>query len=286
MKIMNNPNTLSTDKIIQEKTVLDKLRDAARSRTGKALGATAGFLLVAGTVSACDNGNVAPSNTTATIEQSATPSPTQSAEVVNLQDLLPNVEAVRATIDETKYQIPYRADYTATELATLSMDLDFNVREMFNGDAKLLVDDRGKYVEAQVNETGEINSTAYVEALNEVQVGIAKDNIISKDYLANLQPGDFNFIDKTIVISGSNTIENEGNAMYDGEVYDISGKLLENSPIINYLDNGDIYCSYVFYETTSAIGNTGETTTKFQVKINYVNEDGLLKISTMEIDRI
>ena len=264
---------------------MERLRDGSKSKAARMLGAGVGFALATGTLAGCnDNANATPDNSPS-IEQSVSPSPTQSAEVISSQDLLPNAEAIRATIDETNFQIPYREDYTATELATLSMDIDMNIREMFKENTELLIDDLDKYSLTHFDETGELGRENFMGVLNEVQVEIAKDNIVSSDYLDSLQPGDFNYIENTVVRSGSNTIEGERKAMSQGIEYDISGELLESSPAINYADSNNVYSRYVYYERTTALNNAAETSTALLVTTHYVVEDGLLKIKSQTVER-
>lgn len=280
---MSDPNRLSAPT-----NSLETIRAAAKSRYGKFAVGAAGAFAAAGLLSACETTSATPDNTVQTTSVSTeTASPTQSAEVVTAEDLLPNPETVRATIDEIKFQIPYRDNYTAAELATLSMNQTFDVREMFKGNKKLLVDDADKWFDVQFEETdGSIDFTPYANTLNEVQVAVAKDNIVSSEYIENLQPGDFNYLEKTVRSSGRSVILNELKGLGQDIDWDMSGELLENSPVINYTDNGEVLSSFEITTSYDALNNMSENTSRSQYKITYVNEDGLLKIKTISITEL
>ncbi len=273
MNIMSNPNNIFEQ--AREKTALK-----------------AALLIAAGTLalSACGDGNEAPVNTTTSVEQSATPSPTQSAEAINPQDLLPNPEVVRATLDETEVQIPYREDYTASELAILSADQIVNIRQLLNNNQELLVDNYDKWTDAQWDATGDYQSIDYLRPLTQVLSDVAKDNVISENYVDNLQPDDFDFMSSTMG-TVLNVLENERVAMHNDTEYSITYDIFEGSEKINYADDGTIYVSYVFFEKTSGVNGTAETSTKFQTSRQFevgTNKDGeqILRMVSMELDRI
>ncbi len=270
------------NKNLQPKSLLladNSVHSVTKPRAGRVVGFATALVLTVGALTACDTAST--SNLSA--EWSPSPTPTESVETITAAELLPNVEVIRASLDETKYQIPYRDDYTADTLARLSMNRDFDIREMFKGNTKLLVDDLDKWWEVEfVEQDGASQLSTYAKALVEVQIAVAKDNVLSSNYFDNLEPGGYNYLDRTISLSGFSVVLNELKAIGQGKGWDISGELVEGSATIRYLDDGRITSSYTMVESFDTLNDMAANSAREKFEITYVNEDGLLKIETVE----
>lgn len=279
---MSDPNRLSAPT-----NSLEKIRTAAKSKYGKFAVGAAGAFAAAGLLSACETASANPDNTVKTEQvdptTSETAAPTQSAEIITADELLPNVEAVRATLDETRFQIPYRDNYTADELAELSMNQTFDIREMFQGNTKLLVDDFHEWFNVQFEEKSEAaDYQTYARALTEVEVAVAKDNILSPDYSDSLKTGDFDYIKTTLEISGYSIVLNQMKAESQDVPYDATGEVQKGSATINYQDNnGEVHLSYISTEAFTALNDNPGGSAKTKADITYVNVDGILMMKTV-----
>ncbi len=256
-----------------------------RPRAGRVISIAAALAFAMGSLTACDT---ASTTSDTVVGQSSTPSPstTPSVEAIDPQDLLPNAEAIRTSLDETSVQIPYRDDYTGAELAKLSSDQILNIRQMFNNNQEILGDNFDKWAEAEYNATGDYQTIDYMEPLVQVLVDIAKDNIISEDYMENLQPGDYNFM-KTVMGSTWDVLEHERSAVYNGTEYNITNDLVEVSQQINYADDGTIYVGYIVIEWPSTSSEDPEVSQKIQIFRQFeiaTNKNGeqILRMVSME----